>query len=259
MNLDKRISSAVKYYWTTRQTQKAKQGASSGIHDYGARADVTGGKQMDEFAGIVVDFLHELGLDKAQMFNGRRASELPGFYRAEKNWDWIVVADGRLLAVLELKSQVGPSFGNNFNNRVEEALGNATDLWKAYSEGVFAPSQEPWAGYLMLLEDCPESRGPVRLCEPHFSVRPEFRDGSYVQGSKPMGVSYAKRYELFCRKLVLERLYTASAFLTSNRTDGPKGKFTEPATDLTFKNFLASLSGKVTQHIKMKQLGTLRS
>jgi len=258
MNLDKRLSQAVKHYWSTRQNQKKQQGTSSGVQDSGARADVTGGKQMDGFSDLICDLVHESGLAEAQMFHGRSLSELPGFYRAEKNWDWIVVADGRLLAVLELKSQVGPSFGNNFNNRVEEALGNAADWWKAHSEGTFAPSQEPWLGYLMLLEDCKESRTPVRVCEPHFPIRPEFRHKDYKQKSSRLSVSYAQRYEIFCRTLALDRRYTATCFLMSDRVSGLNGKYAEPAADLTFRNFVASLVGKISQHAKMKELGTLR-
>jgi len=257
MDLQARISQAVKRYWTTRQSQNVKQGSSSGSRDAGSRSDVTGGRQMDGFAELICELLHESGLDRAQMYSGRRAGEIPGFYRPEKNWDWIVVADGRLLALLELKSQVGPSFGNNFNNRIEEALGNATDLWKAYSEGTFAPAQEPWAGYLMLLEDCNESQTPVRVCEPHLRIRSEFQDAKYGE-SNPLSVSYAKRYEIFCRKLALNRLYTASCFLMSDRAKGFEGKYTEPAPDLTFANFVASLTGKISEHIQMKRLGTLR-
>ena len=58
--------------------------------------------------------------------------ELPGFYRPTKKWDLVVVRDGRLCAAIEMKSQVGPSFGNNFNNRTEEAVGSSVDLWRAY-------------------------------------------------------------------------------------------------------------------------------
>jgi hypothetical protein len=54
-----------------------------------------------------------------------------------------VVADGRLLAGVEFKSQVG-SFGNNYNNRTEEAIGSATDIWAAYREGAFKPSVHGW-------------------------------------------------------------------------------------------------------------------
>ena len=64
---------------------------------------------------------------------------LPGWFCAEKDWDLVVVVNRLLVAGIEFKSHVG-SFGNNCNNRVEEALGNATDLLAAYREGAFQPS-----------------------------------------------------------------------------------------------------------------------
>ncbi|MFN2358254.1 MAG: PaeR7I family type II restriction endonuclease [Desulfotignum sp.] len=51
-----------------------------------------------------------------------------------------------------------------------------------------------------------------------------------------------KRYEIFCRKLVLERHYTASAFITSNRTDGPDGISSTPSEELSVKNFTHALT-----------------
>jgi hypothetical protein len=30
-----------------------------------------------------------------------------------------------------------PSFGNNFNNRSEEAIGSASDIWIAYREAIW--------------------------------------------------------------------------------------------------------------------------
>ena len=53
------------------------------------------------------------------------------------------MADGQLVTAIEFKSQVGPSFGNNFNNRVEEAIGNAADIWIALSRGALWPSPAP--------------------------------------------------------------------------------------------------------------------
>ena len=119
-----------------------------------------------------------------------------------------MVRDQKLLAAMELKAQVGPSFGNNFNNRTEEAMGSALDLWTAYREGALnLKSPQPWLGYLFLLEDAHRSTIPVRNASPHFEVLSrEFQNASY-----------AKRYELFCRKLVLERKYTSACFLISKR------------------------------------------
>jgi hypothetical protein len=39
----------------------------------------------------------------------------------------VVVHQRNLIAAIELKSQVGPSFSNNFNNRIEEALGSVAE------------------------------------------------------------------------------------------------------------------------------------
>ncbi len=86
----------------------------------------------------------------------------------------MVIVEGKLIAAIEFKSQIGPSFGNNFNNRAEEAIGSASDLWAAYREGAFRPSARPWLGYLMMLEDCPASTKQVHSWEPFFRTFPEF-------------------------------------------------------------------------------------
>jgi hypothetical protein len=227
-DLEKRLRKAIRHFWTTRQTQARKQGSKTGARDAGARTAVTGGRQMDGFVSLVRDFLCENGLPKTQVYCEKRI-ELPGWYRAEKQWDLLFVEDGQFLAGIEFKSQVG-SFGNNFNNRTEEAIGSACDLWAAYREGAFKPSARPWLGYMMLLEDAPGSSRPVRPQEPHFKVFPEFREASY-----------AKRYEILLTKLVRERLYDSACFLLSDSRTGIRGEYKEPAPELNFEKFMASL------------------
>ncbi|HHW13805.1 MAG TPA: restriction endonuclease, partial [Firmicutes bacterium] len=220
------FSEAVREFWRTRQGQDEKQ-RLRGSSDQGARSAVTGGKQMDGFVRVIVAQLTQVGVRPDEIFTQTKL-ELPGFYRPSKEWDLVVVRRGELLAAIELKSQVGPSFGNNFNNRVEEALGVASDTWTAFREGAFGTSPSPWLGYLFLLEDCPRSLAPVGVQEPHFPVFPEFRDASY-----------AKRYELFCRKLVRERQFSAACFLmaSQDRADLPDN-YSEPAPDLSAERFL---------------------
>ena len=229
--IKKRLQDAVKHFWSTRETQAQKQGSSSGGKDAGARSAVTGGAQMNGFINLVRDLLCESGLPKAHVYCEKYV-EIPGWYRPEKKWDLLVVSDGKLLAGIEFKSQVG-SFGNNYNNRTEEAIGSAADIWAAYREGAFKPSARPWLGYLMLLEEAPGSVRPVRAREPHFKVFPEFKEASY-----------AKRYELLLTKLIRERLYDAACFLMSNATDGAQGVYREPAAELGFQNFVGSLTAK---------------
>ena len=235
-----RLRAAVKQFWTTRETQSQKQGSASGAKDAGARSAVTGGAQMNGFVNLVRDLLGDSGLPKPHVYCDKHV-EVPGWYRPEKKWGLLVVADGRLLAGIEFKSQVG-SFGNNYNNRTEESIGSAVDLWAAYREGAFKPSARPWLGYLMLLEEAPGSTAPVRAREPHFKVFPEFR-----------AASYAKRYEVLLTKLVRERLYDAACFLMSSATDGARGVYREPAPELSFENFIASLLAKAIAVARTKE------
>jgi hypothetical protein len=230
--LEKKVKEAVRYFWSTRETQAQKQGATSGTRDAGARAAVTGGAQMNGFIRLVSELLHTNGVPQAHVLTSSRM-ELPGWFRAEKKWDLLVIADGKLLAGIEFKSQIGPSFGNNFNNRTEEAIGSATDLWAAFREGAFKPSERPWLGYSMMLEETLTSTRPIRSWESYFKVFPEFKNASYVD-----------RYNLLLTKLVRERLYDATCFLLSDVKNGRKGGYREPNPELSCANFITSLLGR---------------
>lgn len=238
--IERDLRKAIKHFWTTRKSQEKKQGSKTGLRDAGARAAVTGGRQMDGFVDLVKGLLCKNGLDQAHVFCRKRI-ELPGWYRPEKQWDLLIVFEGRLLAGIEFKSHIG-SFGNNYNNRTEEAIGSATDIWAAYREGAFKPSARPWLGYLMLLEEAPGSLRPVRAKEPHFKVFPEFKDASY-----------SKRYEILLTKLVRERLYDGACFLLSDAKKGLKGFYSEPSPELSFGNFVESLLSRVVAAKKVEE------
>jgi len=231
-DLSKHARDAVRHYWRTRSRQLEKQRQAGGL-DQGLRSAVTGGAHMDGFIELLTKLVIEAGLAREHVFCNE-ALELPGYFRPTKRWDFLVVVNRQLVAALEAKSQVGPSFGNNFNNRTEEAMGSALDLWTAFREQAFGSAIRPWVGYLFLLEDCAASTKPVGVKEPHFKVFPEFRDSSY-----------ANRYELFCRRLVLEKHYDNAAFLMSNPGQGLKGGYSEPAQDLTLQAFASSLVARV--------------
>lgn len=230
MDIEKRLQEAVQSYWDARAKNKAKQ-VEGGKIDAGTRSEVTGGTQMGAMEVLVADILCDAGLKKLDV-KTRTALELPGFYRSEKKWDLIVVSEGQLVTAMEFKSQVGPSFGNNFNNRSEEAIGSATDIWVAYREGRFGKTPAPFLGYFFLLEDCDRVKTPVRNKEPYFKVDPVFDKASY-----------SKRYELLSRRLVLERVYSAACLIMA--TNSPKTQITQPAADLNFHRFVAALRGHV--------------
>lgn len=234
MDIDKRLRAAVQSYWDVRAANREKQ-TREGRADIGTRGEVTGGAQMGATELLVADILCDAGLKRADI-RTQSDLELPGYYRSEKKWDLVVVSCGQLVAAMEFKSQVGPSFGNNVNNRAEEAIGSATDIWVAYREGRFG-TPPPFLGYFFLLEDCAKVQSPVRNKEPHFKVDPVFHQASY-----------SRRYELLCRRLVLERVYTAACFVIAE--NAPKTKITQPAEDLSFRRFVAALRGHVAAFLE---------
>ena len=240
-DLTKAIQSAVRHFWRTRAQQAKAQGTKSGDRDRGARSAVTGGAHLDGFAELIQKLIVDAGVSDTAVHRRTRV-ELPGYYRAEKKWDLVVVVDGRLFATVEFKAQVGPSFGNNYNNRTEEALGNATDYWAAFREGAFRGSPKPWLGYLILLEDATGSTRPVSVAEPHFPVFEEFRDASY-----------AKRYEILLTKMVRERLYDAASLILSPSDAGRNGAFSEPCAELTFANFAESLVARAIAYSRTQK------
>jgi hypothetical protein len=229
-------SDAVARYWITRRLQHTKQEAA-GRSDQGTRGSVTGGAQMHGFIELFTRVVIDAGIAPEYVFS-RTSLEIPGYFRPTKEWDLLVVMNGMLIAAIEAKSQVGPSFGNNFNNRTEEAMGSALDVWTAFREGAFNTSPLPFLGYFFMLEDTAGSQMPVKVREPHFSVFPEF-----------VNASYTKRYELFCRKLVRERHYSAAAFITSQSDTGLSGEYAEPAPDLSMLGFVRSLAAHVSIYV----------
>ncbi len=195
------IKSAIQHFWETRNRQKTEQGDRE-VKDTGNRSSVTGGKQLDGFINLLYKVASDIGIPENCIY--MKGNQLPGYFRPTKDWDMLVISPTqKLIAVVELKSQVG-SFGNNFNNRTEEALGSAIDLWTAFREKAYPNQSAPWLGYLMIVEKSPKSTSPVRISEPYFKVFEEFHNTSYMD-----------RYRLFCQKLMLERHYSHCCLLWS--------------------------------------------
>lgn len=230
---EQKAREAVKAFWGNRAAAAQKQ-RELGRLDQGERAGVTSGKNMDGFITLVIDVIRANGLTDAHIMLQRRVLCLPGFFRPTKLWDLLVIDHRRLIAALELKSQVGPSFGNNFNNRTEEALGTAVDLWTAFREGAFGEAPRPFVGWLMLVEDCPGSRTPVRDTSPHFPVFPEFRNASYLD-----------RYNVLCKKLVQEQLYTTATVMATPRTAVDDGEYNDISELTSMKTLITSFAGHI--------------
>lgn len=219
-NIAVSTAKAIEYFWRTKNNQLKRSSDSSN------RGAVVGGKQLDGFLKLLKDACLSVGVPSKCIFDNN--NYIPGFFRSSKDWDFIVISpSGKLLVLIELKSQVG-SYGNNFNNRTEEALGNATDLWTAYREQEFPTFGTPWVGYLMVIGDDEKSDSPVRNHTNHFPVLKEFDNASYID-----------RYMILCEKLMTERLYTSACLI---RTKNSK-TYRDATESLSIARFIDSLKG----------------
>ncbi len=230
---ESKAQKAIRKFWKSRDDAGRKQ-AASGTSDQDERASVTSGKNMDGFVALVTEIVRANGLAHAEIHLERAVLTLPGYFRPTKLWDLLVIHQGELIAAIELKSHVGPSFGNNFNNRAEESIGTAHDFWTAYREGAFGKQPRPFAGWLMLVEDAPKSRLPVRDKSPHFPVSTNFQNASYL-----------KRYDVLCQRLMQEQLYSSAAVIASPRGAITTGKFSDLSDMTSLKTFVSSLAGHV--------------
>ena len=242
---EKRAKEAVMAFWKNREASIKKQ-IEKGTVDAGKRGAVTSGKNMDGFARLIIELVRSNGLIHADIHENRSVLTLPGYFRPTKQWDLLVMHGRRLVAVIELKSHCGPSFGNNFNNRAEEAIGSAVDFWKAYREGAFGKEPRPFIGWLMLVEDAPGSRGPVKDRTCHFPVFKEFD-----------GASYLRRYDILGQRLIQEQLYTTATVLTSPASAAGTGEYSSLSEMTDLKTFVTTLAGHIAAEAARDELGSI--
>ncbi len=230
---DCQFCAAVHHVWTYRKEAGDRQRQKGEVNDVGLRAGVTSGKQFEPFETLVADIVVRAGLPRSDVRFSTKL-ELPGFYRAEKRWDVLAIHEDELVAAVEFKSIQG-SYGNNLNNRSEEAIGNARDLLTAYGHGLLPKNaRPPWLGFVFVMQEDDGSTKPVGVRESNYPVDTAFKNASYID-----------RAELLCRRLVQKRLYSAATLITSDGS-GPEA-VSHPAEDLSFRKFAAGLNGRVKE------------
>ena len=222
------IKAAVESFWETKKKQLAVSGDSSN------RGAVVGGKQLDAFAELLKTIAIENGIPEDCIYTSQ--AYLPGFFRSSKNWDFLIIAPNKkLIAAVELKSQIG-SYGNNFNNRTEEALGDAVDLWTAFRENQFPGQSAPWVGYLTVVGKDEGSTSPVRNNEPHYLVLPEFQNATYLD-----------RYKILCQKLILERHYSMAVLICTSGPEHYEDVSEDTSIDRVLQSFIGHLIGNLNE------------
>jgi hypothetical protein len=217
------VHDALLAYWTSRDEAALRQAARGGS-DVGGRAGATSGTHLDRVAQLLGRVCLAAGAPtEAVYYNAPEGDPykrkgvavgytLPGYYRPTKQWDVVVYHDEVPVVVVELKSQNGPSYSNNANNRAEEAIGNAVDLARARAAGLLPG--DPWTGYAFVIEDDEQSRLKRGNNDRGlFDKDAIFRDWSYVE-----------RIRLLSQRLVEEKHYDAAWAVATSRPRCPGKK-----------------------------------
>lgn len=236
---DDHVKDAVEVFWRTRASGSTKQ--------EGSRGDVISGKHLDGFHAVAKLVALHCGVPNADVYDGGSAT-LPGYFRATKNWDILVIRHQRLVAALEFKSQIG-SWGNNQNNRIEEALGLGLDFNEANASGLYRSARHiasdgmddgdprsPFTGYLVLIEDTVDTNRGVRVASPHYPVNPHF-----------MHASYAERYRYLCEYAMQKQIYDAASVLLASREDGENGDFRELSAPTSAREFFLAFAAQLAR------------
>lgn len=235
------IRKAVRHYWRTKKAAHKKNQTGKKA-DTGNRGGATAGKNLDGFARIFAALAKQAGPKSLKIYQNKAQVVLPGHFRPTKQWDLVWIHEDRLIAALELKSLGGPSYGNNANNRCEEALGSGLDLSVAQREGLFGAGADPFIGYCILVEDEEKSRRVPKRGNPsiHFASDPVFKTASYQE-----------RMRILCERMVQERLYNSAAVIVSPPDAATSGNY----KDLTPTTSLNRLIAKLLAHIKIETGG----
>ncbi len=218
-----RILAAVEYWFNAKADQLA-QVLMAGRSQGGMRDAVVGGKHLDGFNTLVVDELRRLGVPGLSFRVNARAT-LPGYYRAAKSWDLLVLRQGEPILAIEYKSMKG-SEGKNLNNRMDEVLGVGEDLRAAQAHGLV--SRNLRRAYIFVMEATPSVLAPVKTRGVFGAVDPVFD-----------GASYLDRMGIICERIRDAGLYdmTWAVAATTDPVDfyepNPRVGWERFATDLT--------------------------
>lgn len=224
------LDAAVAAYWAAKRAQGKTADDNSSTAE-GKAKGVRGGGQFAPIVELVARFFTEAGYPRECIGIRRVDTTLPGYFRPSKSWDLVVMDAGVLVAAIEMKALGGPSFGNNFNNRIEEALGNSVDIAHAHRVSLTGP-ERPWLGYFLIMDDEPGSRSPVRE-----------RRGPLPLGQEWLGHCYQERFGLAAERLLAEKHYDALCYVVSS-PEHPVAR--EPAATLDWRHFSAALLARIT-------------
>lgn len=135
-----------------------------------------------------------------------------------KYWSVTVTHKNKLIATIDISIQPTPFSQPTFDRYTQKAIATGHNFQKAYREGDYGNTQKPFTGAITILTGTPP------LTDQQF-------------------------YKGFCRRMVMERLYTAFTLLVSGDILSDQGTSYPEMT--SFKSFMIALAGHVaTEAVK---------
>ena len=221
------VQSLLINFWS-HKSAAVRRLAEKGKSDTGAQS--RNARHMVNLGTFVRQMFVDAGLDEADV---RVNGVIPGYFRRSKNWDVVATYKGNLVAVVELKSQVG-SEGRNGNNRIEESLGNAKDAATAQELNQAFGMLPLWTAFCVVFGSSPENAGQVGRRKSLFSLDPVFE-----------GMSYARQWEIAMERFIQTGTYSAGWMVTSWVSDDGQVEYVEPVPTATAETLETQIHARV--------------
>lgn len=198
--------------------------------EYAVSRGTQSGRHIAPLAMKIAEDMAKVGYERDSIFLDDVNVTLPGWFRPSKKWDITAFENGVLVAAIELKS-INSSFGNNANNRAEEALGSASDVDYATHNHLLEPNDlPPNFGYVLLVRKTPESQRKSGIhARSRYAFDSEFENSSYIE-----------RFTILGKRLLRERIYQAVWVAV---VDLENCVVEEPDPLMTYEKFVAHLKG----------------
>lgn len=210
-------------FWIKVKLDQQTLSTAAGTAQGGTRAAVTGGKHLGGVNRLILDEIESLNLPDLELSTNAGA-RLPGYVRATKDWDLLVISAGSPILAVEYKSMSG-SEGKNLNNRADEVIGVAADLKLAQDHDQVPDTLR--RAYIYLMEVTPDVTHPVAARTTVGRVDPVFE-----------GASYLHRMAVMCERLRDTGLYDLTWAVGVQRDPTA---FTEPLSSVGWDRFAGDL------------------
>lgn len=215
-------------FWTEKGAA-VERDRIAGREGHGAQA--RDARHMRRLAHFVAQMFVDAGLDESEVaING----VIPGYYRRSKSWDVVATHKGRLVGLVELKSQVG-SEGNNGNNRIEEALGNSFDAVMTQEKAQAFGELPMWSAFCMVFgSDYSTARQIGMRSRPLFDIDPAFH-----------GMTYGGQLATAIERFIQTGVYDAGWMVASWVENDQHVRYEEPVPTATLDTLRTKINAQV--------------